>query len=279
MAERSAAHGAQARSVIGSNAGDCAAAAGRTGRRAAGRAILRPQDRHDHHRLHRGRQLRSLRPHGGAPPGQAHSGTADADRAEHAGRRQPQGRELSLRGRAQGRHRARGRGRIRCARTGARQSRRAIRRGEVHLCRPRRHQQQHLHAVAHRQGAVARRCQAHGDLARRHRPGIDRGDRAAALERAHRHQVQAHQRLSRLERGDARDGTRRGRGRLLVVGGGEGRQSRRGCASARSGSSCRPRRSGSPSCRTRRAWARSATPPRTSRCSRSMPAAARSDAR
>ena len=52
-------------------------------------------------------------------------------------------------------------GRIRRARTGARQSRRAIRRGEVHLCRPRRHQQQHLHAVAHRQGAVARRRQAH----------------------------------------------------------------------------------------------------------------------
>ena len=207
------------------------------------------------------------------------AGTADADRAEHAGRRQPQGRELSLRGRAQGRHRARGRGRIRRARAGARQSRRAIRRGEVHLCRPGRHQQQHLHAVAHRQGAIARRCQARGDLARRHRPGIDRGDRAAALERAHRHQVQAHQRLSRLERGHARDGTRRGRGRLLVMGGGEGRQSRRGCASARSGSSCRPRRSASPSCRTRRAWARSATPPRTSRCSRFMPAAARSDAR
>ena len=33
------------------------------------------------------------------------------------------------------------------------------------------------------------------------------------LERAHRHQVQAHQRLSRLERGDARDGARRGRRR------------------------------------------------------------------
>ena len=162
-----------------------ATAAGRHGcRRPAGRAILRPQDHY--------------RSPSATPPAAATISTAawwratwastlpgqpTADRAEHAGRRQPQGRELSLRGRAQGRHGARHRRRIRRARTGARQSRRPIRRGQVHLCRPRRHQQQHLHAVAHRQGAVARRRQAHGDLARRHRPGIDRGDRAAAAER------------------------------------------------------------------------------------------------
>ena len=62
--------------------------------------------------------------------------------------------------------------------------------------------------------------QAHGNDACRHRPGIDRGDGAAAPERARRHQVQAHQRLSRVQRSHARNGARRGRGCLVVLGGG-----------------------------------------------------------
>ncbi len=88
----------------------------------------------------------------------------------------------------------------------------------------RRHQQQHLHAVACGEGAVAGGCPAPRDDDRRHWSGLDRRDRPAAAQRADRHQVQAGQRLSRIERGHAGDGTRRGRGRLLVVGGGQGRQ-------------------------------------------------------
>ena len=254
----------------------CRLARNRAG--ATGRAVLRAQNHHHLDRLHRRRQLRPLRPHGRAPPRQAHSRPADRRRAEHAGRRQPEGRELPLRDRAQGRHRARRHRRIGGARAGAGQSRRAIRRGEVHLCRPRRDLEQHLHAVAHRKGAIDRRRQAHGDLARRHRPGLDRRDRAAAAQRARRHQVQAHQRLSGLERGDAGDGARRGRRRLVVLGGGERRQRRTGCARRRSGSSCRPRRNASPNCRTRRASARSANARGQAGDSRSMRAAARSAA-
>jgi len=44
----------------------------------------------------------------------------------------------------------------------------------------------------------------------------------AAAERAHRHQIQAHQRLPRLERGHARHGARRGRGPFDQLGGREG---------------------------------------------------------
>ncbi len=40
----------------------------------------------------------------------------------------------------------------------------------------------------------------------RHRAGLDRGDDTAAVQRHHRHEVQADQRLPRLDRGNAGDG-------------------------------------------------------------------------
>ena len=151
----------------------CIAARGGRRERTAGRAILRAQDHHHRDRLYRRRQLRSLWPHGGASSRQAHPRPADRDRAEHAGRRQPQGRQLHLRGRAEGWHRARSGGGIGRARAGACQSCSPIRCREIHLCRPRRHQQQHLHAVAH-----APRCSRSkmrdGWKARPPEPGRDR---------------------------------------------------------------------------------------------------------
>ena len=61
-------------------------------------------------------------------------------------------------------------------------------------------------------------------LARGHRSRFDRGDGAAAPQCARRHPLQAGERLSGVERGDARHGARRGRGCLVILGGGERRQ-------------------------------------------------------
>ena len=135
---------------------------------------------------------------------------------------------------------------------------RAIRRRRVHLYRPRRHQQQHLHAVARRQGAVARRRPRIETIARRHRPGIDRRDRPEAPRtRSSAPDSGSSAAIPPRPRPCSRWSAARSRALPRP-----GRRSRSasspGCASARSGSSCRPRRNATPSCRTHRASPRSA---------------------
>ena len=145
---------------------------------------------------------------------------------------------------------------------------------QVHLCRPRRHLEQHLHAVAHLQGADDRGRAEDGDDHRRHRPGLDRRDGAAAAQCDHRNEVQADQRLPGLDRSDAGDGARRGRRRELVMGGGESRQAGMATREEDPDLSCRASPSVIRTCPMRRASPNTATRRRTGRSPRSMPAAA-----
>ena len=95
------------------------------------------------HRLRHRRRLRRLCQVARALPRRAHPRQAHRDRAEHAGRRQPQRRQLALQGRAQGRHRAGGAQPGHAGRPGARPARHPVRRAQVQLDRQHGGGQQH----------------------------------------------------------------------------------------------------------------------------------------
>jgi len=156
-------------------------------------------------------------------------------------------------------------------------------RPKIHLCGPPRHQQQHLHDVAERQGAVDRGGRrARVALMAGTGPGSDRRPRSPKLlKRVPGHPVQADQRLSgRVDRGRCL-AMERGEGRrlVLVMDGRQGSASRTGSRRTRSRSSCRPPRSGSPELAGRAVPGRDRKPRRAARLFRpSMRAAARSGA-
>ena len=160
-------------------------------------------------------------------------GPADRDRAQHAGRRPSAHGELALQRRAARRHGARHHAAIDRDRAGARHRRRAVRRRQVHLYRPRRAGGRGHLRLAHLEDPIDRRRaharDHHGRLRRRLADGV----LPQGAQRARRHQIPRGRGLPRRVGDRACRPAWRGRGRHQGVGVVQDRQRRNGCARRR----------------------------------------------
>jgi len=182
--------------------------------RRGGRVLQGPHHLADH-RLQRRQRLRHLRAPARTFHRQAHPRPAGGRRAEHAGRGQHQGGDVSARGGAERRQRHR-HDRTQCP-AGTAPGRRAIRRPQLHLARQHRQQFEPLRHLARDADPdlAGRADQAVRACGRRLRVG-PRQLRAHPEERLRR-QGQARHRLSRRYRDESGHRARRGRRSLRLV--------------------------------------------------------------
>ncbi len=217
------------------------------------RRLLPRQDRAARHRLWRRRRLRRLWQVLRPLSRRAHPRQADRDRAEHAGRRQPQRRQLALQGRAQGRHRARRAQPGHARRPGARPARHPVRRAQLQLDRQHGGGQQHHDHLARERRAHHRRREEDDDRDRRHRRELAVGALPDRRQQPVRHAVQDRVGLSRRRRHHDRARAARGRRpRQRLLGVAQVQQPGLDQGQARSTSCSRSARAARPTCPTRR---------------------------